>query len=347
MKVMITGASGYIGFPLCYDLIKKTDHIVIGVDNNSREAWVRNCGGDTNSNYAPMISKRYHFIKGDLTDTSFINEILAIHKPDVIIHLASQPSMPYSQINAERALFTQINNLSMCLNLLWGIQHISCKKFIITTTTGIPGQYYDVIPEFETLNMAGSWYHVSRGFDSTNCRLASKQWGQTIIELRTSIVYGTQTQAMREDGYITRFDTDFYFGTVLNRFMKQALDKKPITIYGKGEQMKPFIALEDCVASLINAIKYEIPEGSHKIFNQVTGCVSILGLAESIKKVLPVEITHIPNPRKEKEDFNMVFENDGFLKLLSKEPVKIENEIMRMIGSFLKQNKNPPSYTQG
>ena len=326
MKILITGCCGYIGYPLTIEL-SKSKHTIIGVDNRSRTRWVENTTGKFE------LEEFENYIEGNLTNPSFVNELLAIHKPDIIIHLASQPSMPYSQLNGERALFTQTNNLSMLVNILWGMKEIVPNaKLILTTTTGIPGQGYKEIPESNTLNMAGSWYHTSRGFDSANCSLASRQWNLNILELRTSIVYGIQTELMVELGLITRFDTDPYFGTVLNRFIKQAMDKKPITIYGKGEQTKPFISLEDTVQSLVNASSYEAK--GHEIFNQTTENVSIKQLASIISKYTRCEVSHIPNPRKENETHKMTFINKKFLKLLDKKPKLIDRGIKELIHYF-------------
>ena len=310
MKILITGSSGYIGQPLSYKL--KKAHDVIGVDNYSRVEWVKRINPQNIASYGDSET-----IIGNLTDKDFVDEILKLHRPDVIIHLASQPSMPYSQLSWERALFTQLNNISMNLNLLWGIKENGLKtRYIITTTTGIPGQTYDEVPEDNTLNMAGSWYHVSRGFDSDNCNLASRQFNIQVIEFRTSIVYGLQTKELKEKGFCSRFDTDSYFGTVLNRFVKQAIEKKPLTIYGEGNQTKPFISLWDCCESIAKAVDYDFGTEKHIILNQTTECISIATLANLVAKFFGTTVEHIPNPRKEKEDFDMWFKNDKFMKLL-------------------------------
>ena len=323
-KILITGACGYIGYSLSIEL-RNAEYDVIGVDNGNRNEWVEQCGGKV------YIPKDCHVIHGDLADKDFVYSLLDIHKPDVIIHLASQPSMPYSQINGERALYTQVNNISMCLNLLWGIHERGIKsRFITTTTTGIPGQHYSTIPEDNTLNMAGSWYHVSRGFDSVNCRIAAKQFGQEIIEFRTSIVYGLQTDLMKTLGLYSRFDTDFYFGTALNRFVQQAINGDPITVYGKGLQTKPFISLNDTVISLKNAITYKFDK-KHTILNQVTESISIQELAELIEANTDSKIKYIDNPRKENETHQMHFENHKFLKVLNNPPDKIATKIGEMI----------------
>jgi len=68
-------------------------------------------------------------------------------------------------------------------------------------------------------------------------------------EVRTAIVYGTETPETRAHDSPTRFDFDYYFGTVVNRFCAQAVAGYPITVYGKGEQRKPMVSLEDTVES--------------------------------------------------------------------------------------------------
>jgi nucleoside-diphosphate-sugar epimerase len=303
-----------MGFPLYQKL--KTKYDVVGVDNFSRAQWVENVTG------------KYHLetcdcVNADLSKKDIVDELLKIHKPDVIIHLASQPSMPYADMSWERALFTQINNISMNLNLLWGIHENKLNtKYIITSTTGVPGTMYHQVPEERTLNTAGSFYHITRGFDSDNCNLAYRKWGQNIVEFRTAIVYGLHTKECA----ITRFDTDFYFGTALNRFIKQAKEGQPITIYGKGEQRKPFISLEDVCQSLFNAVEYVFPEG-HTILNQATEYPSINELANMVSP----NVTHIPNPRKENEEFNMVFDNSKFLDVLGRPPQLMKDEIPKMV----------------
>ena len=310
MKILLTGSDGYIGFPLSLQLISM-GHDVICVDNGGRVEWVKRINPRSTHYSSPDT------IVGNMADKDFVDEILKIHRPECIIHLASQPSMPYSQLSWERAIFTQLNNITMNLNILWGLKenNLLNTKYIITTTTGIPGQEYDIIPEGPVMNMAGSWYHVSRGFDSENCNLASRQWGINIVEFRTAIVYGIATEELRMRNMSARFDTDFYFGTALNRFVDQAHKGQPITIYGEGRQTKPFISLEDTCLSIAKAIEHKFNPG-HTILNQTTECVSIKYLADIIAKEAGVEAVHIPNPRKESEDFEMRFNNVRFMELL-------------------------------
>jgi nucleoside-diphosphate-sugar epimerase len=296
------------------------------------------------------------FMQGDLVDRDFVNEMISIYKPEIVIHVAAQPSAPYSHMNGEKANYTQFNNNQATRNLLWGIKEANLVSeccFIETTTMGVYGAPEFEIPEGfldieqptgkDTLpypGMAGSWYHMSKSNDVNNLYLANKMWRMSIIDLRTAIVYGTETEETALASELaTRFDFDFYFGVVGNRFCAMVLTGHPITIYGKGEQRKPQISLEDCVCSIVNAAKLQV-NGKFEIYNQATEAPSIKRIAESVKKAgkrleLHVEIEHIPNPRVEKEEHKMVINTDKFQKLLGKPKYDIDSGIYQTINSLL------------
>jgi len=332
--ILVTGADGYIGRALILELLTvHKQQRIIGVDNFARRKWVEEVKGDSFFPLDPIRRKRYKLIRADLSNYKTFYRLIKKYKPQTIIHLASQPSMPYSQIDTKHAVYTQVNNLNMSLGLLWAVKELSPKtRIIVTTTTGIPGQAYEKIPEEPTINAAGSWYHVSRGFDSANMSLAARQWGLQIVEFRTSIVFGARTDALYLEELFTRFDTDFYFGTALNRFVMQKMSGQPITVYGKGNQVKPFVSLDDCVRSLVRASYIDFPKG-HTILNQVTEHMSIRDLAHLISR----DVKHIPNPRKENENFKMTFDNKKFLKVLGRPARNKQVVIEELIGDVKKQ----------
>ncbi len=303
-RILITGASGYMGNALLTAL-QGSGHEIFAVDGGGRKQWVQECGGNSLTNY-----NEHPCFVADLANLQEVVRILHYFRPTQIIHLASQPSAPYSERSSIHREFTQVNNLKMLLNLLSASKDMGLNpKFIVTTTTGVPGAPDQPIIEGDMPNKAGSWYHVSRGFDSANLALAVKQWNFNVLELRTSIVYGTRIDSLNYP--VTRLDWDFYFGTALHRFVLRKKVNKPITIYGKGLQRKPIIALRDVVKSLVNAITF--PVEGHVIMNQTTECLSVVDMAKAIGG----KITHIDNPRVEKEDHAMVINNEKFMYLLS------------------------------
>ena len=364
MTVLLTGADGYVGWPLALRLAERSDERIVAVDNCGRRQWVEEIGSRSavpieSPEERFAASDRLSFVEGDLADSDFVQQLLAVHEPSTVLHLASQPSAPYSQINGERALYTQTNNVAMNVNLLHGLKEagLSDSHFIETTTTGIYGAPHFPIPEGgltvereggtdETPfpAMGGSWYHQSKTFDGANLRLANKQWDQPISEVRTAIVYGTKTEETERTGLETRFDFDYYFGTVVNRFCAQAVAGYPLTVYGRGEQRKPMVSLEDTVESLAALVERGHEGDSIDVYNQLTRPVAIVELAETIREVgeefgLDASVEHFENPREEDETHKMEMENERFMDLLGNQRQTLEEGVRDVLETLTTQQE--------
>ncbi|MDY6789352.1 MAG: NAD-dependent epimerase/dehydratase family protein, partial [Candidatus Nanohaloarchaea archaeon] len=370
MAILVTGADGYVGFPTTLKLAKEhPDERIVGVDNLARRQWVGECGSlsavpieepekrfDKAKEKYPNIS----FVQGDLTNRGFVNQMLDTYEPRTIVHLAAQPSAPYSQINGERACYTQHNNNEATRNLLWGVEENGLDPhFIESTTMGVYGAPEFPIPEgFMEVErgggkdrvpfpgMAGSWYHQSKSNDVNNLWLANKQFGLDISDFRMGIVYGTRTEELEETGMNTRFDFDYYFGTVINRFCAQAVAGYPITVYGKGEQRKPMISLKDTVQSFVNAVDRK---DGFQVYNQTTRPISIVEVAETIAEEaqdlgLDTEVKHYENPRDEKEEHKMEVDNDKFMEVLGKQKQKLHSGISDILKQLKKQRRRIKSH---
>jgi nucleoside-diphosphate-sugar epimerase len=361
MTILVTGGDGYVGWPTGLRIARHTDERVLLVDNFARREWVSDVGSVSATPVADIDERleaaraiynvrNLSFVEGDLTDRATVDELLAVHEPTVIVHTAAQPSAPYSQINGERANYTQHNNLQATRNLLFGLEEhdLTDSHFIETTTTGVYGAPEFPIPEggatMENQGerdevpfpaMAGSWYHLSKSHDAANMRLAHQQFDIPISDVRTAIVYGTEVEETREDDRLkTRFDFDYYFGTVTHRFCAQAVAGYPVTVYGKGEQRKPFVSLEDAVEGLAR-LALEDPGSrpdSHVVYNQVTRPISIVEIANTIANVgreydLAVQVKHFENPRDEDETHKMEIENDRYAELIDGQSVTFDEGV--------------------
>ena len=361
MTVLLTGADGYLGWPTALRLADRLNERIVCVDNFARRDWVAE-SGSVSATRVESPEERFDLVEnvslveGDLVDRDFVLQLLETYEPDTVLHAAAQPSAPYSSINGERALYTQRNNVSMNLNLLHGLAEcgLDDTHFIETTTTGIYGAPHFPIPEggLEVERkggsdevpfpaMGGSWYHQTKSFDAANMRLAESQFEFPMSEVRTAIVYGTETEETQEHESPTRFDFDYYFGTVVNRFCAQAVAGYPITVYGKGEQRKPMVSLEDTVESLVRLVEEgHSGDDGIDIYNQVTRPVAIVELAETIAEVgdefdLNAEVKHYENPRNEDEEHKMEMENDQFLELVGGQKQTLEEGIRDVLGTLV------------
>jgi nucleoside-diphosphate-sugar epimerase len=361
MAILLTGADGYIGWPTALRIADRTDDRVVLVDNFARREWVEEVGSVSATPVAGIDTRleaahevhgldNLSFVEGDLTERSLVDELLAVHEPDTIVHTAAQPSAPYSQINGERANYTQHNNLQATRNLLWGLEEhdLTDTHFVETTTTGVYGAPEFPIPEGGTTmenqgkrdevpfpNMSGSWYHTTKSNDAANMRLANQQFDIPISDVRTAIVYGTETEETRADDRLkTRFDFDYYFGTVGHRFCAQAVAGYPVTVYGKGEQRKPLVSLEDAVEGLARLATSDPDERPDDlvVYNQVTRAISIVEVANTIADVgnefdLDVAVEHFENPRDEDETHKMEIESNRYADLIDGQSQTFESGV--------------------
>ena len=353
MSIIVSGGDGYLGWPTALRIADRTDERVVLVDSFGRREWVEEVGA-TSATPVSWPEERLEaaaevhglrnlsFVEGDLTDRSFVDQLLQVHEPSTIVHTAAQPSAPYSNLNGERANYTQHNNMQATRNLVFGLAEndMADTHFVETTTTGVYGSPDFPIPEGGAVMenqgerdevpfpaMAGSWYHQTKSHDAANLRLAHEQFDIPISDVRTAIVYGTETEETRPDDRLkTRFDFDYYFGVVSHRFAAQAVAGYPLTVYGKGEQRKPFISLEDAVEGLARLALLDPTEreDGRTVYNQVTRPIAIVEMAETIQSVgeemgLDVDVTHVENPRDEDETHQMEIENARYMDLVGEQ----------------------------
>jgi len=151
-----------------------------------------------------------------------------------------------------------------------------------------------------------SFYHVSKVNDTYNVYEACKYWWLRSYDIMQGVIFGVHTEEVAADPRLrTRLDVDEWFGTVVNRFTSQAATEVPLTVYGKGEQTRGFIALEDAMQCMVRLISSPPEPGQYDVVNQVSGVHKIKGLADAVGEVandnygMDVEVQRLENPRVE------------------------------------------------
>jgi UDP-sulfoquinovose synthase len=350
---------GYIGWSLAMHLAKRS-HIVSGVDNFSRRANVESLGSHSAIPILDMQErlsafKRIHgqnisFFEGDLLDYDFLADVVKQTHPDAIVHLAEQPSAPFSMIDRNHAIYTQHNNIEGTLNVLYAMKEFVPESHLIklgtmgeygTPNIDIPEGFFEI--EFRGRKdilpfprQPGSLYHLSKVHDSANIMFASRVWRLCSTDIMQGVVYGTRTQEMVDDSLMTRFDFDESFGTVINRYCAEAVMDLPLTPYGQGKQKRGFIDLVDSIQCLTIAIENPPAKGEYRVFNQLDEVYSIAELAERVvtaarKFRLDVKIKNLPNPRMEKEEHYYKVDHEQLRKLGFKPTRTIEETLDIML----------------
>jgi UDP-sulfoquinovose synthase len=358
MNVLVLGGDGYLGWPTALHLSARGHHVTI-VDNLVRREYDVEMGVES---LVPIYSleervAKWHEVSGhrievrigDLTDAAFISAVVAASAPDAIVHFGEQRSAPYSMIDREHAVYTQVNNVVGTLNLLYAIADVNPAIHLVKL--GTMGEYgypnidieegfieithkgrTDVLPYPK---QPGSFYHLSKVHDSANIMFACKVWGLRSTDLNQGIVYGQSTPESDLDPVLaTRFDYDGVFGTVLNRFCVQAVMGLPLTVYGAGGQTRGMLNIRDTLACVTLALEHPAAAGEFRVFNQFTESFSVRQMAELVKRSSPrpVEIAHgLENPRVEREEHYFNAANTKLLDLGLEPHLLTEDVILGML----------------
>jgi UDP-sulfoquinovose synthase len=188
----------------------------------------------------------------------------------------------------------------------------------------------------------GSFYHLSKVHDSHNIEFACRIWGLRATDLNQGIVYGQQTeQTARDPRLATRFDYDAVFGTVLNRFVIQAVLGEPLTVYGEGTQIRGLIDIRDTVECIRIACENPADRGEFRVFNQMTQSLSLLDIAKTIATTYPgpVQVEHLDNPRVEIYDHYYNVVHSGLVEL-GLEPHLLSDTLISSMYKIVEQYKD-------
>jgi UDP-sulfoquinovose synthase len=332
MRILILGGDGYLGWPTAMYLSSKGHEIAV-LDNMVKRFWEAEIGVEPLGPIRPLhirvqrweelTGRKISVFIGDIAENHrFIYKVMDEFRPDAVVHYAEQPSAPFSMIDRDKCLNTQRNNVLGTLNLMFAIQHTNPETHIVKL--GTMGEYGTPNIDIEEgwlevehkgrrdrvlyPKKPGSFYHLSKVHDSANLEFACRIWGMRVTDLNQGVVYGIDTDETRiHPDLATSFHYDAVFGTVLNRFVVQAVHGAPLTIYGKGGQTRGFLNIRDTIQCVELALLHPADKGDFRVFNQFTEQFSVADLAKHVQHVavesgFNVEINHIDNPRKELED---------------------------------------------
>lgn len=189
-----------------------------------------------------------------------------------------------------------------------------------------------------------SWYHLSKVFDTFNVKLANKLFGITATDVMQGVVYGVRVNEMVSDALATRFDFDSNWGTVINKYVVQAIALNKLLIYGRGKQKRGFLSLYDSINCLTLLLENPPSKGEYRIVNQLDEIYDTLELATRVQSVakefgIKADLEWLENPRVEKEEHYYEVEHKILPSLGFKREKKMEETLFEIFESVLK-NKN-------
>lgn len=260
MKILVTGAAGFIGSYTVKALASK-GHQIVGIDcinsyydTRLKYARLHECGiAQSGIRDGKLItSERWHgyrFLKLDLTDRIALEKLFAQEQFGLVINLAAQAGVRYSIENP----YTYVeSNIVGFLNLLEACRNHQVSRLIYASSSSVYGMSSD-IPYREDLctDFPVSMYAATKKCDELMAHVYSKLYGIATTGLRFFTVYGPWG---RPD-----------MAPCL--FMESVLKGTPIRVFNHGNLSRDFTYIEDILAGIMQVVNHPQQPGDYKIYN--------------------------------------------------------------------------------
>ena len=232
MKILVTGAAGFIGSHASLRLLARGDEVV-GLDNlndyydvSLKEARLARLEGKPG----------FRFVRGDVADTQAVLDLFARERFDGVIHLAAQAGVRYSLINPHAYVSA---NLAGFVNILEGCRHQQVKHLVYASSSSVYGGNTRLpFSEHDSVDHPVSLYAATKKSNELMAHTYSHLFGVPTTGLRFFTVYGPWG---RPD-------------MALFLFAKAILEDRPIDVFNHGEMMRDFTFVDDIVEGVIRVL---------------------------------------------------------------------------------------------
>ncbi|ACB51451.1 nucleotide sugar epimerase [Crocosphaera subtropica ATCC 51142] len=249
VKVLVTGAAGFIGFHVSQKLLHQGETI-LGIDN-------------LNSYYDVFLKKarlkqiktyeKFRFYQLDIADRKSISELFTQHNFDYVIHLAAQAGVRYSLENPYAYVDS---NLVGFVNILEGCRHQNIKHLMYASSSSVYGKNKKIpFSTDDSVDHPVSLYAATKKANELMAHTYSHLYGIPTTGLRFFTVYGPWG----------RPDMAYFL------FTKAILEEKPIKVFNYGKMKRDFTYIDDIVEGIIHVMN-NIPQSDnssvpYKVYN--------------------------------------------------------------------------------
>ena len=286
MKVLVTGGAGFIGSHIVDKLIN-LDYEVVVIDNLST-------GNKNNLN--PNALFYCLDISANELNAVFLNE-----KPQYVIHLAAQVSVPHSLTDP---ILDCSSNIVGTLNILECCRKYGVEKIIYSSSAAVYGEPQYIPIDENHVIFPQSNYGISKYVAEMYIKAYSRLYGLNYTILRYSNVFGPRQESKSEGG-------------VIAIFTEKILHNKPPVIFGSGEQTRDFIFVEDVANANILALS---EADNHTLNISTNTSTSINNLIKALENILEINISINYSESMPGDIFTSVLDNSSAKQLLGWSP---------------------------
>jgi UDP-glucuronate 4-epimerase len=246
MKVLVTGAAGFIGFHLSRALLGN-GHQILGIDN-------------LNDYYDPSLKQArldalsgatgFRFEQMDFSDDQAFSALTRAFEPERIVHLGAQAGVRYS---IENPMAYARSNLIGHLSVLEAVRHTSSVKHLVyASSSSVYGERSEgAFSEADPVDNPVSLYAATKRADELMSATYSRLYGLAQTGLRFFTVYGPWG----------RPDMAYYL------FTRAILKGEPIRVFNNGDMKRDFTFIDDVIRTLVKIVDDTAEAGRHRLYN--------------------------------------------------------------------------------
>ena len=232
MKILLTGAAGFIGMTTALRLLARGDEVV-GLDNLNDYYSVQ-LKLDRLARLTPH--ERFRFVKMDVADRAGMEKLFADERFDRVIHLAAQAGVRYSLQNPHAYVDS---NLVGFMNILEGCRHAKVQHLVYASSSSVYGGNTKMpFSEHDSVDHPVSMYAATKKANELMAHTYSHLFGLPTTGLRFFTVYGPWG---RPD-------------MALFLFTKAILEGRPIDVFNHGKMQRDFTYVDDIVEGVIRVL---------------------------------------------------------------------------------------------
>lgn len=271
MRILVTGAAGFIGADLCQKLLS-LGHSVVGVDNFNDYYEVSLKRARCSQVKAHANSSQFTMRELDIVDRVKMNGLFSESAFDVVVHLAAQAGVRYSIENPQSYIDSNLVGFG---NILEACRHANVPHLVYASSSSVYGAN-DNFPfkESDRVDNPVSLYAATKKANELMAHSYASLYGFRCTGLRFFTVYGPWG---RPD--MAPF-----------RFASRMLKGEAIPVYNNGDMIRDFTYIDDITEGVIKVVESVTSANSYRIYNIGRGQpVPLMDFVESLSKHLQVE----------------------------------------------------------
>ena len=322
MKILITGAAGFIGSHLCLKLLE-LGHQIIGVDNlnNYYDIKLKQDRLKLIKDYAKNNGKKFKFIKTDISKNQMMKKIFSNNKFSIIFHLAAQAGVRFSIKNPDQYYQSNIKGFYNILDLS---KQFKINHLFFASSSSVYGDSID-LPSKETSNT-----------DRPISFYAATKKTNEVMAYAYSAIYKLPTTALR---FFTVYGPYGRPDMSLYKFFDNIIKGKSIDVFNHGKHERDFTYIDDVVKILVK-IKDTVPKGDtpYQCLNIANSKpIKIIDYIKLISKVLKKNVK-IKYLGLQKGDVKITYASNKVIKkkVGKFRPTKLEEGLKKYHQWFLK-----------